>query len=290
MSTRPTTTEHAGGTPEPTSNSPPPVRSPRPWLRTVAAIPRRKTWFTLAKITLVAGASLFGYTAGTSAHPALALAAATCLVLVAVVERLDNAIRDDEQRQAEWAQEQARQDREDAVTEYGQLVNYTLTPIADVIARMLVTPDRQQRRKLFASAYTLAVEALCDLLTPATRAAYYELVDGVVTRQFANGPTTQRARFEPGTPAARAIVRLITSGEFVYIPDARAKPALRPSPGSNYRSVIAFSVRSDNRPFGMLTVDSPRVDAFSEQDIATVRVLAKLVAAARAALDATVRR
>jgi hypothetical protein len=40
----------------------------------------------------------------------------------------------------------------------------------------------------------------------------------------------------------------------------------------------------------MLTVDSPRVDAFSEKDIATVRVLAKLVASARAALDATVPR
>ncbi|HEY5881996.1 MAG TPA: GAF domain-containing protein [Nakamurella sp.] len=290
MSTRPSTTEPVGGTPEPTSNSPPTVRSLRPWLRTVAAVPHRGTWFTLVKIAFVAGASLCGFGAGTAANIGLALSAATCLVGAALVERLDIAIRDDELRQAERAQEQARQDREDAVAEYGQLVNYTLTPIADVIARMLVTSDRQQRRTLFASVYTLAVEALCDLLPPATRAAYYELADDVVTRVFANGPTTQRARFEPGSPDARAIVRLITRGEFVYVADARANPTVRPSPGSTYRSVIAFSVRTDDRPFGMLTVDSPRVDAFSEKDIATVRVLAKLVASARAALDATVPR
>ncbi len=290
MSTSPTTTEPVGGPPEPTSNSPPSVRSHLAWLHTVAAIPHRRTWFTLVKIALVAGASLFGFGAGTAAHLGLAVAAAACLVAVALVERLDMAIRDDEQRQAERAQEQARQDREDAVAEYGQLVNYTLTPIADVVARMLVTPDRQQRRTLFASVYTLAVEALCDLLTPATRAAYYELVDGVVTRMFANGPTTQRARFEPGSSAARAVIKLITSGEFVYVADARTNPTVRPSPDSSYRSVIAFSVRTDDRPFGMLTVDSPRVDAFSEKDIATVRVLAKLVASARAALDATVPR
>lgn len=283
MTTRPTITEPTGDTPEPTTNGPPVVHTPRPWLRTVAALPHRKAWFTGAKIALVAGTSLFGFAAGTGAHLGFAFAGAACLVTVALVDRLDAAIRDHEQRQAE-------RDREDAVAEYGQLVNYTLTPIADVVARMLVTPDRQQRRALFASAYTLAVEALCDLLSTATRAAYYELVDGVVTRLFANGPTTQRARFEPGSSAARAVVRLITSGEFAYIPDARTNSTVRPSPGSSYRSVIAFSVRTNDRSFGMLTVDSPRVDAFSEKDIATVRVLAKLVAAARAAVDATVPR
>lgn len=262
----------------------------RSWLRRIAAIPHRRIWFALAKIVFVAAASLFGFAAGTGVLLGFALAAAACLVGVALIERLDTAIRDDELRQAELAQAQARQDREDAVTEYGQLVNYTLTPIADVVARMLVTSDRRLRRALFASVYTLAVKALCDLLTPATRAAYYELIDGVVTRLFANGPTTQRARFEPGSPAARAVIRLITRGEFVYLPDARANSTVRPSPGSTYRSVIAFSVRTDNHPFGMLTVDSPQIDAFSEKDIATVRVLAKLVATARAAIDATVPR
>ncbi len=267
------------------------VSAVRPWLRSVAAIPRRRTWFTLAKVVLVAGASLLGFLAGAGPHLGSALGAAACLVLVALVEGLDTAIRDDEQRDAERRQAQARQDREDAVTEYGQLINYTLTPIADVVARMLVTPDRQVRKTLFASVYTLAVEALCDLLAPAaTRAAYYELADGVVIRVFANGPTTQRSRFEPGSGAAKAILRLINSGDFVYVPDARHSPVVKPSPGSSYRSVIAFSVRTDDRPFGMLTVDSPEVDAFSEKDISTVRVLAKLVASARAAVDATVPR
>jgi GAF domain len=267
------------------------VTAVRPWLRSVAAIPRRRTWFTVAKIVLVAGASVLGYLAGEGSRLGFALGAAACLVVVGLVEGLDTAIRDDEQREAERHQAEARQDREDAVTEYGQLVNYTLTPVADVIARMLVTSDRQLRRTLFASVYTLAVEALCELLAPAaTRAAYYELVDGVVVRVFANGPTTQRSRFEPGTASARAILRLINSGDFVYVPDARENSAVKPSPGSAYRSVIAFSVRTDDRPFGMLTVDSPQVDAFSEKDISTVRVLAKLVASARAAVDATVPR
>jgi len=291
VSIHPTTaTEPTGDPPQPTTNGPPAGRAPRPWLRTIAAIPHRRIFFTLTKIVFVAAASLFGFAAGAGARLGFALAAATCLVGVALVERLDTAVRDDEQRQAELAQAQARQDREDAVTEYGQLVNYTLTPIADVVARMLVTADRKHRRALFASVYTLAVKALCDLLTPATRAAYYELTDGVVTRLFANGPTTQRARFEPGSPAARAVIRLITRDEFVYVPDARTNPTVRPSPGSTYRSVIAFAVRTDNHPFGMLTVDSPQPDAFAEKDIATVRVLAKLVATARAAVDATVPR
>ena len=285
-----TTTEPTDGTRGPTGGGAPDDVPTRPWLRTIAAIPRRKTWFTLAKVLLVAGASLLGYLAGTNSHLGYAIAAAACLVGAALVEALDVAIRDDEQRQTEIKQQQAQQDQEDAVTTYGQLVNYTLTPIADVIARMLVTPDRQDRRTLFASVYTLAVEALCDLLTPATRAAYYEVVNGVVTRLFANGPTTQRARFEPGSAAARTVLRLINSGEFVYVPDAQLNPTVRPSPGSSYRSVIAFSVRTLDRPFGMLTVDSPQVDAFTEKDIATVRVLAKLVASARAAVDATVPR
>lgn len=284
-----TPTEPPGDPPDPTTNGPP-VEPRRPWLRTIAALPHRRVWFTLAKAAFVAAASLFGFAAGAGTHLGFAIAGAACLVGVALVERLDIDVRDDEQRQVEQARAQARQDREDAVTEYGQLVNYTLTPIADVVARMLVTPDRQQRKALFASVYTLAVKALCDLLGPATRAAYYELVDGVVTRRFANGPTTQRARFEPGSPAARTVIRLITRGEFVYIPDTRSNSGVRPSTGSTYRSVIAFSVRTDNHPFGMLTVDSPQLDAFTEKDIATVRVLAKLVATARAAVDATVPR
>jgi hypothetical protein len=290
VSTRSTTTaKPTGRPPEPMSNGPP-VGAPRPWLRSIAAIPRRAAWFTLTKAILVAAASVLGYAAGAAAQLGLALGVAACLALVALLERLDTAIRDDQQNRARQAQDQASRDREDAVAEFGQLVNYTLTPIADVVARMLVTPDRQQRRALFASVYTLAVNALCDLLTAATRAAYYEMVEGVVTRLFANGPTTQRARFEPDSPAARAVVRLINNGEFVYVPDARASSAFRPSPGSSYRSVIAFSVRTDDHPFGMLTVDSPEVDAFSERDIATVRVLAKLVATARSAIEATVPR
>ena len=289
VSTRSTTAAEPAGTPEPMSNGPP-VDAPRPWLHSIAAIPRRTAWFTVTKAILVAAASVLGYAAGAAAQLGLALGAAACLAVVVLVERLDTAIRDDQQNRIRHAQEQASRDREDAVAEFGQLVNYTLTPIADVVARMLVTPDRQQRRALFASVYTLAVNALCDLLTAATRAAYYESLDGVVTRMFANGPTTQRARFEPDSPAARAVARLIISGEFVYVPDARTSSVFRPSPGSSYRSVIAFSVRTDDHPFGMLTVDSPEVDAFSERDIATVRVLAKLVATARSAVDATVPR
>ncbi|HEY7814189.1 MAG TPA: hypothetical protein VIC62_13175, partial [Nakamurella sp.] len=161
MSIRPTTaTEPTGDPSEPTTNGPPVGRSPRPWLHTIAAVPHRRIWFTLAKVAFVTAASLLGFAAGAGARLGFALAAATCLVGVALVERLDIAIRDDELRQAELAQAQASQDREDAVTEYGQLVNYTLTPIADVVARMLVTPDRQVRRALFASVYTLAVKAL----------------------------------------------------------------------------------------------------------------------------------
>lgn len=261
----------------------------RPWLRAVASIPQRHVWFTGTKLAGVGGASLLSYFAGTaeSGLP-MALGAAGCLMLVALAEAVDSTIRRDEQRQAEEDRRQARREQVDGVAEYGQLVNYTLTPIADVIARMLVTPSRADRRAAFASVYTLAVEALCDLITTATRAAYYELVEGVVTRMFANGPATQRSRFQPGSAAERSVLRLINSGDFIYIPDVRPSSRVTPSPGSSYRSVIAFSVRTDDRPFGMITVDSPQVDAFTEKDVSTVRVLAKLVASARAAVDATV--
>ena len=98
VTTRPTITEPTGDTPEPTTNGPPVVHTPRPWLRTVAALPHRKAWFTGAKIALVAGTSLFGFAAGTGAHLGFAFAGAACLVTVALVDRLDTAIRDHEQR------------------------------------------------------------------------------------------------------------------------------------------------------------------------------------------------
>ena len=265
----------------------------RPWLRSVAAIPRRRTWFTLAKVLLVAGASLLGYLAGANSHLGYALGAAACLVVAALVEGLDAAIRDDEQREAETpaGSRRGRTARTPSPT-YGQLVNYTLTPIADVIARMLVTPDRQDRAAPCSPACTRSRSRRCATCWRPPRPGR-PTTSSSTASSSASSPTAPRRsarRFEPGSGAARADPAADQQRRFRLRPGRAAEPAVKPSPGSAYRSVIAFSVRTDDRPFGMLTVDSPQVDAFSEKDISTVRVLAKLVASARAAVDATVPR
>ncbi|WP_157594677.1 GAF domain-containing protein [Streptosporangium amethystogenes] len=84
--------------------------------------------------------------------------------------------------------------------------------------------------------------------------------------------------------AGEAMFRLVKSGEFAHYPDIRenAPPGLEA--GRSYRTFIAAAVIAGEKPYGVLTIDSPEANSFGERDTQIMRMLAILMAAGLALL------
>ena len=75
----------------------------------------------------------------------------------------------------------------------------------------------------------------------------------------------------PGRSASTAsAVGPSRAAEPVLVPDVEDDPAFLSFPGSRTRSELAVPVVVDGRVFGVINLESPRVAAYADADVATV--------------------
>lgn len=247
----------------------------RPWIDWLGSVPHRTGLLNSLRIALAAIGVWAARNADDWRWLVGAVLAAIALVLVDVAQR--------------WAEQadlvEAEKDQLSALAKYQEIVGAVLSPLAAAVAQIAAEPSRPKRLEQLGATRARIVEAAVQLVPGATRSAYYKLneaKDGLVRRSD-GPPDSPRTEFAPGLPDTKVVLDLVLGGKAVLISDVRTDPAVVPSPGSSYRSVIAVAVTAGSERYGMLTVDAPEPDALTERDLTLMRAFASHLGAAIAA-------
>ena len=250
---------------------------------------RRPTVNALNTVAVLgaAGAPILGALSGQASGAgrlALVVGAGLCSALVVAVSGLI-------QRRGRRRVRTAEQVAVEAEVELATALNGALAPMTSYLAELAVTAAPQVRARIAGMLGQAVVEAAVRLTSPGARSAFYaaDLDAGVLTREvYAGRAALPRDEFVGGTPDGDSVLDLVERGDLVVIDDVRRDPMVVPSDGSGYRCVVAAAVTAGERRLGMLTVDAPRVAAFSGADVELVRVLANLLASGLAQAQARV--
>jgi GAF domain-containing protein len=166
----------------------------------------------------------------------------------------------------------------------------TITPIADLVGRIHQDADGDERAELRGQLQQMVVDAaaaLCD--GDRTRAVFFEL-EGDVMRPSAwagrsDSPSAVFTR-RSGDRRGQEVHLLVEHHDYLWVEDLDAErlpPGVYRRPGRGYRSFLSVAVFSGERDYGLLTVDAPEADAFSETDLEVMRALAQLLGAGQGA-------
>jgi GAF domain-containing protein len=163
-----------------------------------------------------------------------------------------------------------------------------LDPMANLLGEIARAED-QDRQAMCSEAVQVSLAAAASFVGhDRSRAGWYEIVDGppralTLERSVGRSGGTHSV-FVAGTEFGDAVLDLVDTDDSVLWPDVVADPppGWDPQQERDFRSFMAVSVYADATPYGMLTLDAPEARAFSEEDLLTLRLLAKLLAAALA--------
>jgi hypothetical protein len=178
---------------------------------------------------------------------------------------------------------------EDAAVAMQLVLGDALEPLAHLLGR--ITDRRHVLRgrdtaELQGQAKALVLAAAAGVLgTERLRAAYFVLGSESPRRltpaSFHGRAEAPHTVFLEGTALGDYALGMVDRREDLFVPDVLADPPPGWSPdGREYRTFIAVPVATEARSFGLLTVDALEVGDLSEQDVAAVRVLARLLAVA----------
>jgi len=161
-----------------------------------------------------------------------------------------------------------------------------MTPIVEVVGRVLLAASEADRNSLRGQLKQLVVEAVAHLAGgERTRAIFFQLRGGVMRPDAWFGrsdpPNTVFTNRHDDRRGQEALL-LVHFHDYVMADDldAEALPrGIERRPGAGYRSFISLAVFSDGQDLGMLTVDSPEPHAFDETDLNLMRAMAQLLGA-----------
>lgn len=182
----------------------------------------------------------------------------------------------------------ARAEAVNAEARRQEVVDSVLSPFANLLGQLsdIRGAATGERARLHAEAKTVLLAGLTDLLGGAAsvRATFFELEEGaprrLVSRGFYGRPDEPRRSFTAGEEAGDAALGALDHEEARYW---RQDRDLLP-PGwtrqRSYRTFIAVPVATKAHLLGMLTVDATTSDAFTDGDVTTAVLLARLLAAA----------
>lgn len=165
-----------------------------------------------------------------------------------------------------------------------------LRPLAETLAKM-PSLSRAEKRQQCESMKRGVVDAVAELLGPErSRAGWFEYRDErtaklVPVAELRRGRADpQRTEFVQGTPEGDSALELLDNDTTRFCPDVELEPPPGWSPElhSNYRTFIAAGVVAEGRKFGMLTLDALEPGDLTENDVYSISLLAKLLAAALA--------
>ncbi len=138
------------------------------------------------------------------------------------------------------------------------------------------------------------VSKVCDLVrSDAPRAAYFRVDDPYVRPRvmrcgsyidYRNREDMFTSEFREGVGLDQGVWELIDDGDAAFSNDTDTKiPAgWDTTKHRHYKSFVSVAVRANDVAFGMLTANTVERDGFTDSDIASMKVLARLLAAAEA--------
>ena len=182
----------------------------------------------------------------------------------------------------EWAQKKVDEAQRDVAARSLVAVKDALRPVAELIATMPGLSRVKCESRLKEVAWQVAGSMDLILDTPRLRTVVYKLTDQDTMENIAylGGAGTQPGAFKrhsPGEPD-RAFEALETN-EPVVSQDVHQEQDRRHR-AKNYRSYVSVPIVSETRAYGMLAVDAPEPDAFTQSDIDITVFVAELLAIA----------
>jgi transcriptional regulator with GAF, ATPase, and Fis domain len=209
------------------------------------------------------------------------------LVIVSGGAWLTGRISTQQARRRQWAAEES--ERLARIETRIQIAD-VIRPLAETLAKM-PSLSKAEKRQQCESMKRGVVDAVAELLGPErSRAGWFEYRDERVPRlvpvaELRRGRADpQRTEFVAGTAEGDAALALLEDDSTRFCPDVE----LEPPPGwsseahSDYRTFIAAAVVAEGRKFGMLTLDALEPGDLTENDVYSMSLLAKLLAAALA--------
>jgi GAF domain-containing protein len=165
-------------------------------------------------------------------------------------------------------------------------MNDALYPVANALAE-LAYADAVKKPLLRSNIQVAVMNSAAAIVgTPtATRSCFFELLDGTTLRLKAtymhSGQQPKAHKiFAADTPEGDAALAILTPDAFSLFGDVATDKPSWTVDGRAYRSLLAVPVITPDITYGLLTVDSTRAHDFDDSDIAVMRVLAGLLAAA----------
>lgn len=173
------------------------------------------------------------------------------------------------------------------------LINGAMLGTADKL-RQLSVLDQASKDAEISGFRASIVSKVCDLVqSEAPRAAYFRVQDlGAQARVMQSGTYSDSrnredsftSEFVEGHGGDQGVWDLIDSGDVEWSndTDAAVPASWDVTRNRQHRSFVSVAVRADRLAFGMLTANTLEVDGFSHSDVASIKVLAHLLAAAEA--------
>jgi GAF domain-containing protein len=183
----------------------------------------------------------------------------------------------------------AEQIAEDASARMQLVLNDTLEPLTYLIGRITDRPPWSFGREaveLQGQAKAVVLSAAAEVLgADRLRSCFFVKIEEepvrLVPTEFQGRAEQPRTMFVAGTELGDFALGMLARREDLFCADTHASPLPGWTPGGHsYRTFIAVPVATEEREFGILTVDGLQVGDLTEADVAAVRVLARLLAVA----------
>lgn len=239
-----------------------------------------------ASATWVVGMTSDEQTIHTAARFALWVLGASVAVLGYLKWRNEKAFKAQEQRHQDALADLLRAERVRLLT----ITNGAFQTSAEQLQN-LAAMDIHERRREVSGFRQSTVNKACDLVrNDSPRSAYFKVEDlHAPQRRMGIKDSTSRNRtdqftteFVEGSGIDENVWPLIDSGDAQLVNDvATEAPAeFDTSRPRAYKSYISIPVRAGAVAFGMLTINSIEQDGFTDEDLAALNVLARLLGAA----------
>lgn len=239
-----------------------------------AFLKRRSSLLSWVQAGLAVASAALGFYGG-----ALATNVQRLLIILAIVALALSVLIG---RGLEWAQKKVDDAQRELAARTLIAVKQALRPVAELIATMPALSARRCAYRLNEVAVQVAGSMDLILDTPQLRTAVYKLVDQDTMDVIAylGGDGTRPGIFKrcprgQPDPTFEALERntTIVSNDVGQQSDGRQV-------SRGYRSYIAVPIVSENQAFGMLSVDAPEADAFTQTDVDMVVFVAEMLAIA----------
>lgn len=173
------------------------------------------------------------------------------------------------------------------------LINGAMLGTADKLRRLSML-DQPAKDAEISGFRTSIVSKVCDLVqSEAPRAAYFHVQDLTARSRVMRSGTYSDSRnredsftseFVEGRGGDQGVWNLIDSGdvELSNDTDFKVPDSWDATRDRQYKSFVSVAVRAESVAFGMLTANTLEADGFSNSDVASIKVLAHLLAAAEA--------